>query len=160
MTELFHIRNINPSLLASERNRVLQLLKGLTPAGAAMEVGSTAVTGVIGKQDLDFMVRVDKDAFIEVRQTLDKQLERNPDQLSNDEYQGYYVVSPLDVAIQLTVTGSQYDNFEQFLEALRTDPHLVETYNDLKQKWDGKPMDEYRHAKASFIESVLAGESQ
>jgi hypothetical protein len=33
----------------------------------------------------------------------------------------------------------------------------MQSYNDLKRRWDGKPMEEYRRAKSRFIELALAG---
>lgn len=130
------------------------------PPGSVMEVGSTAIVGVIGKQDIDFMVRVHRNDFMEVRDILDQNFRRNPDQLSNNEFQGYCVESSLDVSIQLLIAESAYDVFEDFLKMLKSDPELVQSYNDLKRKWDGKPMKEYRHAKSRFIELTLAGKQQ
>ena len=156
MAERFYLTSPDPDLLARERTRIMELLQELTPAGSVMEVGSTAVAGVVGKQDIDFAVRVPESAFVETRRVLDAHLQRNPDQLSSAEYQGYKVVSPLDVAVQLIIVGGPYDHFERFLEALRSNPDLVKEYNSLKRKWHGKAMDEYRRAKRDFIESVLA----
>ena len=155
MTELFQLKDIEPNKLKSEKNRILKWLKELIPDALVMEVGSTAVRGAIGKEDIDILVRVEKKNFVKVRDILDKQFERNLEQISNSEFQGYCVVSSLDVAIQLTIIGSQYDSFERFLNILKTDPSLLKKYNDIKRKWNGKPMDEYRQAKSDFIESVL-----
>ena len=121
-----------------------------------MEVGSTAVAGAVGKQDIDFAVRVPAAFFVKTRRCLDAYLERNPDQLSNSEYQGYHVGSNFDVAVQLIVSGGQYDHFERFLQALNSNSDLVKVYNSLKRKWNGKPMDDYPRAKRAFIEVVLA----
>lgn len=122
-----------------------------------MEVGSAAIPGVLGKQDLDFMVRVQAKDFFDARRDMDAVFGRNPLQLSDDVFQGYIVKSPMDIAVQLLVAGSPYDTFERFLEALRLDSDLVEAYNALKRKWDGKSMSGYRLAKNVFIESVLSG---
>jgi len=156
MVEFLRLIRLDPEVHASERSRVMGLLHGLIPGGSIMEVGSTAIVGVVGKQDIDFVVRVPESAFADARRALDTHFERNPNQLSNTEYQGYYVDSPLDVAVQLIVAGGPYDHFERFLEALRSNPELVKAYNALKRKWEGKPMNEYRRAKRDFIESVLA----
>lgn len=157
MTELFYIKDIDPSTMMSERNRVLGILMEMVPGDGVMEVGSSAVKGAIGKQDIDFLVRVNRDSFAGVRALLDARFDRNPNQLSNDEYQGYRVESPLDVAVQLTIRGGQYDHFDRFLDALRADPCRLEAYNALKRQWNGKPMDQYRLAKRAFIELTLDG---
>jgi hypothetical protein len=106
MSDIFHLQNLDPQLIAVERVRVFDLLQDLMPPGSVMEVGSTAITGVIGKQDIDFMVRVHRSEFIKVRDILDRNFRRNPDQLSNNEFQGYCVESSLDVSIQLLIAES------------------------------------------------------
>jgi GrpB-like predicted nucleotidyltransferase (UPF0157 family) len=158
MTDLFLVADPDPRL-ASERERALALLRGAVPEAEVFEVGSTAVEGVIGKGDLDFLVRVGPAAFPGLLQKLDAVLARNPNQLSNDAYQGYVVPSPLDVAVQATVKGGPYDDFLAFLDALRGDPALVDEYNALKREWHGRPMDAYREAKGAFVRRVLQGRS-
>jgi GrpB-like predicted nucleotidyltransferase (UPF0157 family) len=157
MSTTFRIQTIDDQLLATERSRLTRLLRHLVPDAEVLEVGSTAVPGVVGKGDLDLLVRVPAEAFASTRAVLDKALRRNAGQLSNDEYQGYHLDSPLDAAVQLTVKGSDYDDFERFLDALRADPKLVIAYNLLKKRYDGQPMELYRKAKQQFVERVLAG---
>ena len=158
MVEIFRINNITPSQLKSEKNATLKLLKELIPDALIIEVGSTAIKGVIGKQDIDILVRTTKKDFSTTRDILDKNFQRNTKQISNNEYQSYRVDSSIDIAIQLTIIDSQYDNFEQFLKILNTTPSLIKEYNDLKRKWNGMPMNEYRRAKSNFIETVLRKE--
>ena len=158
--ERFRIRSIPKARLAAERDRALARLREVLPEGAeALEVGSTAVDGVIGKGDIDLLVRVPADRFEEARAAVDALWARNPEQLSTEIYQGYSVPSELDVAVQLTVAGGPYDDFLAFLDRLRADPALVEGYNALKRAHDGAPMDVYRAAKRTFIEAALASES-
>lgn len=155
LDDLFQIKTRDALLYEQERTRVLSALRLILPEADILEVGSTAVAGVIGKEDIDVLVRVKSPAFIKARTVLDVVFKRNPDQLSNAQYQGYLVNSSMDVAIQLTILGSFYDDFERFLDALRRDPQLLSRYNALKRAWDGKPMTEYRKAKRQFIESTL-----
>lgn len=63
------------------------------------------------------------------------------------------------MAIQLTVEGGAHDNFLDFLERLRASASLRAEYNELKRSFDGRDMDEYRYAKAVFIERVLSSTS-
>lgn len=156
VTERFVLRVVAEAELARARDAALEQLRAALPAWAdALEVGSTAVEGVLGKGDIDLLVRVPRARFEEARAIVDQLFERNPDQLSNDQYQGYLVPDELDVAVQLTVRDGPYDHFIAFLDALRASPELVERYNALKRAWDGEPMDEYRRAKARFIAEVL-----
>lgn len=154
--ELFQLREPDGELLQAERARSWALLERLVPWAERAEVGSTAVDGLLTKGDLDWLVRVPASRFPEARRALDRALPRNPDQLSNAQYQGYQVPSPLDLAVQLTVAGGPYDDFLPFLEALRADAALREAYNALKRRHDGQPMAEYRAAKSAFVREVLA----
>jgi len=155
MTEYFTISDIDEGELDAERQRTLAKLGEIVPQDSFFEVGSTAVPGVIGKQDLDFLVRVPKARFANTRSVLDTVFQRNPNQLSTDIYQGYTVKSDMDVAIQLTIEGGPHDTFLEFLERLRNSADLRTRYNDLKRKYDGKPMDDYRNEKRAFIEAAI-----
>ena len=155
MSDVFRLRPPPPGL-ARERERVIAAVRAVAPHAELFEVGSTAIEGVVGKQDIDLLVRVAPEDFERTRALLDGAFERDAQQLSNEMYQGYRVASPLDVALQFTVRGCQYDRFLPFLEALRDNPETIEAYNALKRCWDGRPMSEYRAAKSAFIGAVLA----
>lgn len=155
MEKIFYIQDIDPNTLSNERQRALTLLSGIIEKESIHEIGSTAVNGIIGKQDLDFLVLVASADFTRTRNTLDTVFKRNSDQISNEHYQGYIVESNLDVAIQLTVLDGPYDNFLQFLERLRAQPELRAQYNELKQEHHGRSMRTYQDAKADFIHAAL-----
>jgi GrpB-like predicted nucleotidyltransferase (UPF0157 family) len=157
--ERFHLQEADPALLATERARVRVLLEGALPWAEVHEVGSTAVDGLLGKQDLDWLVRVPAERFAEARRALDRALPRHPDQLSNAQYQGYRVPAPMDVAVQLTVAGGPHDDFLSFLDALRRDPALRERYNALKREFDGALMEQYRQAKGAFVQQATVQEA-
>lgn len=159
MVEIFRINDVDADTLEIERRRVTALLQACVPAEQVHEVGSTAVQGVVGKGDLDFLVLVPSQDFKSTRFELDQRFPRNPQQLSNDIFQGYTVESDLDVAIQLTVEGGAHDDFLPFLDRLRASASLREKYNQLKQSFDGQPMNEYRDAKRAFIERALSDSS-
>ena len=157
MNDVFRITDIDPMIIEAERTRALKLIASIIPSQRIHEVGSTAVQGVVGKQDLDFLVLVPKTDFAESRTALDNIFKRSPEQLSNDVYQGYTISSDLDVAIQLTVEGGPNDTFLAFIDLLRASEVLRNQYNQLKTAFDGQPMNEYRQAKQEFIENALAG---
>jgi GrpB-like predicted nucleotidyltransferase (UPF0157 family) len=155
MRELFHIRDCDLTKLRRESERVQRLIRNIVPGASVMEVGATAVDGLIGKQDIDFVVRVPADDFPTTREALDAAFSRNNNQLSDDKFQGYLVPSEFEVAIQLTISDGPYDVFEKFLNLLRSRADLRTAYNNLKKDWNGRPMDAYRRAKAEFILSAL-----
>ena len=156
MTRKFYISKICSDILNSERKRITQRLLEIVPENHLFEVGSTAIEGVIGKQDIDFLIRVRPNDFVSIRTALDQIFTRNPDQLSNDLYQGYTVESEMDVAIQLTIEGGPHDHFLTFLSRLRANIDLRQKYNELKTEFDGCAMADYQNAKHKFINEVLA----
>ena len=166
MDDIFRIIEPDPQILDAARDEVLSNLNAQLSGVRIEEVGSTAVDGVIGKGDLDLLVLAPREKFAATRGHLDSLYPRNPEQLSNDEYQGYLVPSMLDVAIQLTIEGTQYDtflsflSFLSFLDLLKSSAALRDAYNQLKRNMHGKPMTEYRAAKSQFIESALASNRQ
>lgn len=131
-------------------------LRSVCPWADALEVGSTAIEGVLGKGDLDVLVRTDESRFSALLTALDTVFDRNPAQFASPIYQGYVVQSPLDVALQCTVAGGLHDDFEPFLLALRASAPLRAAFNDLKRGFDGHSMDAYRVAKRAFVEDVLS----
>lgn len=157
MSAVFRIVSVDEAALRAEVARVLEHVRAVLPPHAeVLEVGSTAVSGVIGKGDIDLLARAPEAHFEALRDALDGLFPRNLDQLSNAQYQGYLVPSEFDAAIQCTVLGGPYDDFMAFLEVLREDAEARMAYNALKRSWDGRPMDEYRVAKGQFVTLALA----
>lgn len=61
--EIFRIRECQNGLLEEERERVFELLLRVVPAAAIAEIGTTAVSGAIGKQDVDIVVLTSTSEF-------------------------------------------------------------------------------------------------
>lgn len=155
-TDVFRIKSPHLRMMRRERVRVVRFLREWLPYADVREVGSTAVPGVIGKEDLDFAIKVSADKFDCARMLLDTSFIRNPHQLSDHCIQGYNVESGLEVSLQLIVRNSPYDIFDSFLCMLKQDAELRDAYNRLKMQWDGKSMQAYRHAKDAFIAQALS----
>lgn len=138
--------------------RVEEELRSLLSAPADIRhVGATAVPGCLTKGDLDVVVRVEADAFVEADRALSVRFPRNDGSKRTDSFSAFEdsgVVPHL--GIQLTVVGGADDYFHLLADALRRDPVLVDAYNALKVRFDGQPMDTYREAKSAFIRDVLA----
>src|SRR5262245_58296373 len=105
MNEIFEIRPKGSAVLAREREHVLNVVRSVLPSAEISEVGSTAVEGAIGKEDVDIAVLVPSEEFEATRITLDNLFERDSQQLSTGSYQGYRASRLWDVAVQLTVKG-------------------------------------------------------
>src|SRR6266851_3962180 len=115
-----------------------------------VSIGFRDRPGVVGKQDLDFLVKVPRGRFLRTREILDRAFERDRRQHSDHEFQGYCLPSTISGAIQLTVKDGRYDVFERFLEVLRAKPEVRRAYNELKRDWNLRSMNGYRATKAAF----------
>ena len=71
MNSTFKINNISHESLDAERNRTKRLITSTMKKTYLYEIGSTAIDGVISKQDLDYLVRVPLADFRSTRRVLD-----------------------------------------------------------------------------------------
>ena len=120
-------------------------------------VGSSAIPGTISKGDLDVFVGIDQDkfenalvqikdlGFIEKQDTLRTQ---SLCMLITDKYNH-------DVAVQLVANHSEWEDFLLFRDLLRSNPILVEEYNQLKLECVDLNENDYRLKKSQWIESLL-----
>ena len=133
-------------------------LSPLLPAARDIRhIGATAVPGCLTKGDLDIVVRVQLADFAATEATLAKLFERNTGSVRTADFAAFKddLADP-QLGIQLTAIGGAFDNFHCFVKRLQRDPALVEAYNDLKRRFHGRAMDEYREAKGAFVATVLA----
>lgn len=133
-------------------------LPKLIPYSRVDHIGSSAVPGSISKGDLDVLVAVESSEFNEAL-ALIKSIGFNEkeDTLRTDEL--CMLVTDkynYDVAVQLIIKGSEFENFITFRDPLLSDPRLVEKYNELKRMSEIYYEDTYRYKKNEFIKSVLA----
>lgn len=142
--DIFRISSLDIRIMRLERVRVVRFLKALLPYADIHEIGSTVVPGVLGKQDLDFSIKVHADNSKQAKKSLDAEFFRNAEQIAYNCIQGYKVQSSLDLSLQLIVIDSRYDVFDAFICILKRDAELRAAYNQLKIHWDGRPMQEYR----------------
>lgn len=140
---------------------VAALVAARLPEAEVEHVGSTAVFGCLTKGDLDVLVRAPRVVFRRSMQVLDGLLVRSARNDPTDEYVEYdYEGHGFSASVQLAVLDGWHDRRFRGLKALLTsDPHALEAYNSMKRAYEGRPMAEYRQAKAELIESLLAGAS-
>lgn len=62
----------------------------------------------------------------------------------------------LPVGVHVTAVGHPEDKFILQRDRLASSPDLVRQYNELKIRFEGCDMDEYRRAKWAFIDQHLA----
>jgi len=131
------------------------------PGADVEHVGSTAVPGCLTKGDLDVLVRIPSEAFLNSMEVLDGLLARSPRNDPTGDYVEYdYVGRGFSASVHLAVADAWHDRRFHGLKALLTsDPRALDGYNGMKREYEGRPMEEYRRAKAPLIESMLAGTS-
>ncbi|WP_162787267.1 GrpB family protein [Notoacmeibacter marinus] len=137
------------------------VLRECLPTAEAREVGSTAVPELVGKGDVDVLVRVPLADFAAASRTLEQRFACNEDQHASATFRSYLVSPPKHglppVTIQMTAIGASTEVFDAFLAVLRTDETMRERYGTLKRSWEGRGMAGYRRAKARFIRNALRG---
>jgi GrpB-like predicted nucleotidyltransferase (UPF0157 family) len=123
-------------------------------------IGSSSIPNAISKGDLDVFISVSLDSFLEVLEVIKSiGFEEKKGTLRTDEL-CMLVTDKFnhDVAIQLVVEGSEFENFIIFRDLLRMNPQLVDEYNGLKLASVGLSEDEYRMKKSKWIKGVIDNE--
>ncbi len=148
-----YITNLKPVYEELEKS-----IGDLLPLARIEHVGASSVEGCISKGDLDILVAVDQNQFevsMDQIKTLGfyekKDTLRTSElcMLVTDKYEGE------DVAIQLIVNGSNFENFLSFREVLRSNKEALSQYNELKKSSISLDHEEYRNRKNKFISSIL-----
>jgi GrpB-like predicted nucleotidyltransferase (UPF0157 family) len=136
------------------KSKILEMI----PNADIEHVGSAAVKGALTKKDLDITVRVGINTFEEdikkmqnnftaVHQEVWVQNETEGMAIFKDNTHSGELES---VDIMLVVKDSRFDEYHIFCEILKKDPCALQSYNDLKKDYQGKPYRGYRKAKSDF----------
>ncbi|PGZ90952.1 GrpB family protein [Bacillus sp. AFS029533] len=142
----------------AEKSFLIQrkLINGLLPEADVQHVGSTAIPNSLTKGDLDIQVRVIPEQFQKAVNELKNVFELNEGSIKTDTFRAFKNDSndpPLGV--QLTIVDSEFDFFWKFRDILLlNDAYRVE-YDNLKRKFEGKEMDDYRECKNKFFEKLM-----
>ena len=137
-------------LFESEKAKLSELF----PHADIQHIGGTSVPGTISKGDLDINVRVGQaefDATIEKLKTL---YEINQPSNWTAGFASFKDDSR-DLGVQVTVIGSLDDCFVSQRDYLRAHPEKVAELNQLKEKFEGKNMEDYRKEKGLFFEKLI-----
>lgn len=134
-----------------EKKKILRIV----PGADVQHIGSTAICGSLTKGDLDIQVRVAKKDFERAKREFSKLYKQNKGNpltktyasLKNDN-------AKVPLGVQLTVVGSEEDDFSVLRDILSEDKKYLKKYNDLKKQYQGKSMREYRKAKGKFFEKI------
>lgn len=131
-------------------------IRQLIPFAIVEHIGSSAmIPNAISKGDLDIYVEVPAQQFLDAIKELQQlNFKEKLDTLRTHEL-CMLQSQAHDVALQIVVTGSEFQNFLTFRDQLRRHPKLVQQYNQLKQSCSGTSPEQYRQIKALFIQNVL-----
>jgi GrpB-like predicted nucleotidyltransferase (UPF0157 family) len=133
-----------------------QIIKERIPEADVQHVGSTAVPNSLTKGDLDIQVRVTPDQFPKAAQLLTALYQLNEGSGKTECFRAFKDDStdpPLGV--QLTIIDSEYDFFWKFRDILLMNDAYRKEYDELKRKFEGKEMDDYREAKNEFFQKLM-----
>lgn len=137
------------SLFESEKKK----LSALFPNIVIEHVGSTVIPGTLTKGDVDINIRIKSEEFDRAVETLKNLYEINQPENWSTEFASFKDDSR-NLGVQVTILGSSEDYFVAQREYLKEHPEAVAELNGLKEKFEGKSMDEYREAKGEFFERL------
>jgi GrpB-like predicted nucleotidyltransferase (UPF0157 family) len=154
MSETVRFSNDERVFKAAERlyGAIEGQLRRLLPQADIRHVGSTAVPGSMTKGDLDVVVRVQPADFKLSEELLGAKFDRNTGSERTHDFSAFKDDSATpDLGIQLVAVGGPADNFHIWVQQLLDDPTLRRQYDELKLKFEGRDMEEYRLVKSDFI---------
>jgi GrpB-like predicted nucleotidyltransferase (UPF0157 family) len=140
-------------------NEQKKIILNQIPDADIQHVGSTAIPGSITKGDLDIQVRVSQVSFQDAVQKLSGIYDLNEGSTQTDWFRAFkddLSIPPLGV--QLTVVNSELDIFWKMREILLCNERLRIEYDELKQTYNGKLMEDYRQAKGLFFQKLMESE--
>ena len=130
-------------------------IKRLVPDGSIEHVGSTVIPNCLTKGDLDIQVRVPRAAYPVAKSALLRHYEILP-----GGFTGRSAVSfkddnaTISVGVHLTVMGGSSDIQWRFREVFLARADLLQAYDALKRRFEGKSMATYRRAKTRFFQKL------
>lgn len=121
-------------------------------------IGASSIKSSVSKGDLDIFLGVESEmlnstiknltriGFVEKKDTL------RTDELCMMTIDRYNH----DVAIQVVVNGSEFEDFIKFRDFMISRPDLVEELNTLKRSCEGFTLEEYREVKSAWVENIIS----
>lgn len=143
------IRDKMEVLFVTEKRK----LEMLFPSAQIEHVGGTCFKGTITKGDLDISIRIDVRKFKKIKEILKNLYQINqPDNWT--ETFASFKDDARNLGIQVTVLGSPNDYFVAQRDYLKNHSEAIMQYNALKERFEGKSMNEYRKEKNAFFEKL------
>lgn len=139
-------------IFEEQRKRIAKLL----PTADIQHIGSTAIPTSITKGDLDIVVRVEEEEFPKAVEALRSLYQINQPENWSVTFASFKDDDSYDLPFgaQLQVKGSDYDDMHTLRDILIDNPNLLEEYNQMKLKFEGKDMNQYRKIKSDFFDKL------
>lgn len=148
--------------ISEEAEQIFQiekaLLQKLLPNSDIQHAGSTAIPRSLTKGDVDIVIRSSREDFQNVKEKLLSLFEVNQKENWSEYFASFKDDKSfsLPLGIQLVIKESPTDYFTKVRDALIRDMDLLQEYNDMKKRNNGKDMKTYRKEKAAFFKKILS----
>lgn len=139
-------------IFEEQKSRILSVI----PNAGIHHIGSTAILDSVTKGDLDINVKVEEKDFTEAVKHLKKLYKINQPENWTSDFASFKDETSLgiDFGAQLVVRDSKSDDFTKMTEILKKNSDLLKEYNEMKLKYEGKSMNQYRKEKANFFQKL------
>ncbi len=137
--------------------KVLSDLAGKVNLSRLEHIGASSIAGSVSKGDLDIFLGIDKSMFdITIGDLKNAGFVEKVGTLRTDDLCMMITEKyNYDVAIQVVVNGSEFEDFIKFRDFMISRPDLVEELNKLKRESQGLIPSDYRKKKSNWVESVI-----
>lgn len=152
--ERLTFRNVSTvrEIACREFSRIEAVIKGILPDSEIEHVGSTSLPHGITKGDLDIQVSVGAPMFDTAKAALAHEFVLDPDNVWGDGAASFKIEdAAIPIGVHLTEIGGPFDLQWRFRELLKARPELLWEYDDIKRRFEGGRMIDYRNAKAEFF---------
>lgn len=138
-----------------------KIIISLAPGSRVTHIGSTAIPGSITKGDVDLLVSVDASLMTEVDARLFRSFKRNKGSGRSSTFSSFVADhESFPIGVQLVARGSDDERDFLAVQGWLKRPAVVEKYNRLKRKFEGKSASAYRKAKNDFMRAILAASTK
>lgn len=157
MTKVYFKPSSDFSFLAHQvfEEQKLRINKSL-PYADVQHIGATSIPNSLTKGDLDIVIRVPAENFRSAIKTLKAIYKVNQPDNWSKTFASFKDIRNLGInfGAQLVIENSQSDDFIKLRDILKNNSKLIQEYNAMKLKYEGKEMRTYQKAKAVFFQKI------
>ncbi|TGD72324.1 hypothetical protein E4634_15275 [Mangrovimicrobium sediminis] len=156
MIELYKIEDIQLQI-DSTAEQLIARCTALLPDASIHHIGSSSIPGALTKGDVDILVVAEHNRYADARRSLDEVFSHNPDMAPEEGFTSYSGCHHgCDYGVQLVAQDDSKCGFLAFRQALVANSALLQEYNAIKRSAQSGSMEDYRAAKAAFVERILS----